>query len=557
MALQRKLYMLNGLQFFFIPKTHSKVYFHRKNLARNGGAVINREYLPDKTTHILVDTKYVYTEDYLVNQLKTEAFTSKDIKNVKIVKQDWLVDSIFESKLKETDQYEIHLNPNFFQDKLDPHFLVPKNKLIFKDDEGKTIVTSVPKLQIDRASKLKVGQKNDTKDDTTSVPVVKKKFKKVNLLEEQLRSECDFEQPNLETIKVLSRIADQMTLQGLDFKAKRYRMAIETLKKQKVIVSTTKFAESLPGIGPSIAQKIEQIAQHQRLPQLDEFEQSKESKLLKLFTNIHGVGPRFAQKWIKEGMESLDDIRARQDLTTPQKLGLEYYDDWLERISREECEAHFKYISKKMQKIDPLVELTIGGSYRRGAQDCGDIDFIVTRPDADMNEMKTILSKLRELLMKSDYLKCELNKPSSKLMAGCALGPVGNKKLTGKFTTGKCRRIDFLLVPWSEIGAALIYFTGNDNFNRALRFRASKMNLILNESGLFKRITYKQGQKVKDREMLIESFSERKIFKLLGVEYEAPEQRNMGSNEKLVDVKPDEIDENEVIKKNDEETDST
>ena len=44
----------------------------------------------------------------------------------------------------------------------------------------------------------------------------------------------------------------------------------------------------------------------------------------------------------------------------------------------------------------------------------------------------------------------------------------------------KFRRIDILMVPKRELGAALIHFTGNDLFNRRIRsFARTKVGLIV------------------------------------------------------------------------------
>ncbi|KAI0252300.1 hypothetical protein BJV78DRAFT_369630 [Lactifluus subvellereus] len=47
------------------------------------------------------------------------------------------------------------------------------------------------------------------------------------------------------------------------------------------------------------------------------------------------------------------------------------------------------------------------------------------------------------------------------------------------------RRIDILAIPWEYRGAALLYFTGDDIFNRSMRLKANKMGYSLNQRGLF------------------------------------------------------------------------
>lgn len=43
------------------------------------------------------------------------------------------------------------------------------------------------------------------------------------------------------------------------------------------------------------------------------------------------------------------------------------------------------------------------------------------------------------------------------------------------------RRIDILGVPEDQLPAAMIYFTGNDIFNRSLRLKARHMGYSLNQ----------------------------------------------------------------------------
>ena len=95
-----------------------------------------------------------------------------------------------------------------------------------------------------------------------------------------------------------------------------------------------------------------------------------------------------------------------------------------------------------------------------------------------------------------------------------------------RLPNGVHRRLDLLFVPWKERGAALIYFTGNDIFNRSLRLLASKKGMGLNQRGLFKD-TLRGPNRVKlTRGKLIASESEEEIFRILGVPWRAPELRN-------------------------------
>jgi DNA polymerase IV len=95
-----------------------------------------------------------------------------------------------------------------------------------------------------------------------------------------------------------------------------------------------------------------------------------------------------------------------------------------------------------------------------------------------------------------------------------------------KLPDGLHRRLDLLFVPWNERGAALIYFTGNDVFNRSLRLLASKKGMGLNQRGLFKDTLRGPGRVKLARGTCIASESEEEIFRILGVPWRPPELRN-------------------------------
>jgi DNA polymerase/3'-5' exonuclease PolX len=73
--------------------------------------------------------------------------------------------------------------------------------------------------------------------------------------------------------------------------------------------------------------------------------------------------------------------------------------------------------------------------------------------------------------------------------------------------------------------AALIYFTGNDHFNRSLRLKARHMGYSLNQKCLSRSIIRgKGGEKLTEGER-INVKSEKDIFRILKVPYKRPEER--------------------------------
>ena len=271
------------------------------------------------------------------------------------------------------------------------------------------------------------------------------------------------ENPNADVVERLQEMADYYERTGDHWRSLSFRKGVSTLKKQTKRITTKEEARELPFVGESIAEAIEKIVQTGRLQRLEATKDDPLNQVLELFMGIYGVGLSQATKWVSIGYRTLDDIRTKAQLSENQRVGLDHYDDLQQRIPRAEVEMHGEIFKKCMACIDPLFEVTIGGSYRRGSQTSGDIDLIITEPHAQLPKIRTvILESVVPALFESGFLKAELARTSSvsgSKWHGCSALPGPNSLW---------RRIDFLLVPWDEMGAALIYFTGNDIFNRSI-----------------------------------------------------------------------------------------
>ncbi|CEJ85769.1 hypothetical protein VHEMI03910 [[Torrubiella] hemipterigena] len=333
----------------------------------------------------------------------------------------------------------------------------------------------------------------------------------------------DTSNPNSRTIEILQKMLDYYIRINDQWRIMAYRKAIATLKRQDVRITTEEEAVALAGIGPSLAAKIEEIATTDKLQRLDQTTDDPSDSLLQLFLGVYGVGTRTAQQWIGKGWRTLEDLLAHAKLNQNQLIGIEYYKDLNTRIPREEMTQLGKIVTKAAKRIDSEVEVIIGGSYRRGAKDSGDVDFIITKKGtAKSTELQSFLNRLVRKLEADGFLTAKLasggfhRNSDGSLWHGCCVLP---SSLGG---VGTWRRIDFLLVPESEIGGALIYFTGDDIFNRSLRLLARKKGMRLNQRGLFVRGT--EGERANEGD-LVEGRSERKIFEVLGVKWRPPEER--------------------------------
>ncbi|KAM0341315.1 hypothetical protein ACHAPU_010057 [Fusarium lateritium] len=335
--------------------------------------------------------------------------------------------------------------------------------------------------------------------------------------------------PNTRTIEVLQSMADYYSRVNDHWRTTAYRKAISTLKRQETKITTADEAQRLPSVGARLAQKIAEIVTTDRLQRLEYAQKEPMDEALQLFLGIYGVGNSQAQQWLAQGFRTLDDLKTSAKLTPNQLVGIEHYDDLNTRIPRREVEALGAVVKKGAQHVDPQVKLIIGGSYRRGAESSGDIDFVITKPNTESSaELRPFLDSLVQNLEGEGFLVARL--ASSRSVSdgskwhGCCVLP----KISG-FNEDNYRpvwrRIDFLLVPESELGAALLYFTGNDIFNRSMRLLASKKGMRLNQRGLYKDVM-RGPQRVKITEgELVEGRDERKIFDILRVKWREPHER--------------------------------
>jgi len=326
--------------------------------------------------------------------------------------------------------------------------------------------------------------------------------------------------PNNRTIQVLQQMASYYDRIGDHWRTTGYRKGIGALRKQSQLIRTKQEALTIPQIGERLAKKIEEIVATDRLRQLEHTKLDSNDQILQLFMGIYGVGYPTSSRWIAQGYRTLDDLIQNVELNANQRIGIEHYEDFRKRIPRAEVAEHASIVGQVLKATDDGLQMIIGGSYRRGSPDSGDIDLIITKEGASLEHVRTLMMELVvPTLTAQGFLKAKLatggsSETSSKWHGACALPE-----------TGTWRRIDLLFVPWAELGAALIYFTGNDIFNRSLRLLASRKQMRLNQHGLYADVMRGHGRARVTDGTLLEGHNELRIFEILGVPYRPPEHR--------------------------------
>ena len=309
---------------------------------------------------------------------------------------------------------------------------------------------------------------------------------------------------NRKVAQILYEVADLLELEGVEFKPRAYRRAAQAVESCPVpiedLVREGKVTE-LPGVGKSIAGKIEEIVKTGRLRYHEELKKKLPVDLYAL-TQVEGVGPKIAKLLYEHlGVRNLDDLeRAAREgrIRTVPGLGPKVEEKILRGLAearKTERRLLLGYalplaegIRDKLRESGLFKEVEIAGSLRRGKETIGDIDIlgISDRPH-DAADAFASLPDVEEVLAK------------------------GPKKTSVRLADGV--QVDLRIVPAESFGAALQYFTGSQAHNIRLRERAVSLGFKLNEYGVFK------------GEERVAGRTEEEVYKALGLPWIPPELR--------------------------------
>ncbi|CAE6488305.1 unnamed protein product [Rhizoctonia solani] len=169
------------------------------------------------------------------------------------------------------------------------------------------------------------------------------------------------------------------------FRVLNYTKAIRSITKHPTKITSVDQVSHLPGVGAGIAEKISEFIATGCVAKIAA-QTTEDLAVGRLFQGIYGVGPQTAHSWYVRGLRTLADVRNRVDgiiLSPAQELGLQYYTDLQRRMPRSEAAEIFERIKAAALQLDPVLNIEIMGSFRRGKPTCGDIDILITRPSSD------------------------------------------------------------------------------------------------------------------------------------------------------------------------------
>jgi NAD-dependent DNA ligase/DNA polymerase/3'-5' exonuclease PolX len=306
---------------------------------------------------------------------------------------------------------------------------------------------------------------------------------------------------NEKFIDLMEQLSNIMLKQGEPFRARAYQKAQESIMSFQGDIVSPEQLKGLSGIGSTIMEKLNEYVTTGTLKVIER----EKNNPVNILADIYGVGPKKAKELVEKGIVSIAQLRENQQMLNDiQKVGLRYYEDILKRIPRSEIEQYETIFVNDFKKVaTPTSRFEIVGSYRRGAQNSGDIDVIIT------SESPQVFVNFINELIKEKIILEVLSRGNTKCLVIA--------KIPG---SDSARRVDFLYSSPEEYPFSVLYFTGSKIFNTVMRHQALQMGLTMNEHGLYKMEGKKKGEKVdhvfKD---------EKDIFDYLNMVYKTPVER--------------------------------
>jgi len=319
---------------------------------------------------------------------------------------------------------------------------------------------------------------------------------------------------NKELAKIFFEIADYLQGKGVDFKPYAYRkaaFALESLERDVREIyreEGIKKIEEIPGVGESIALKIEEYIKTGKIKYYEKIKKELPVNLREI-TQIEGMGPRKARILYKKlGIRNLKDLEkaAKEHKIAPLfGFGEKTEKNILEGIAflkRDKGRFLLGYIMptveqiiRSLKKLKEVKKINVAGSVRRMKETIGDVDILI------------------------------VSENSKKVMDFFVSLP-GVMRIWGKGATRASIRlkegfdVDLRVVSEKSYGSALQYFTGSKEHNIMTRKIAMEKGLKLNEYGVFK------GSK------MLASRTEKDVYKAIGLPFIPPEIReNQGEIE--------------------------
>ena len=315
---------------------------------------------------------------------------------------------------------------------------------------------------------------------------------------------------NREIARLLWETADLMEIAGEDsFRIRSYRngaTAVEGYPEriEDILGDPERKVTDIPGIGKGLSQVLSEIVERGSCDRRDHLLEKFPPTALE-FLKIQGLGPKgialIFEHYRVSTIDELERLCHEQKLRVLPRMGAKLEEKVLRSISQYRqrtgryllsyAEGVAQELAAVFHEVRGVEAVTPAGSLRRGRETVGDLDLLVTGPNAT-----AVLDRFIAYPSVEEVLSRGENKASAK---------VGREGL----------QVDVRALAPESFGAAMQYFTGSKDHNVAVRTRAVKMGFKLSEYGLFR---------VAD-DSKVAGETEAQIYEALGLGWIPPELR--------------------------------
>jgi DNA polymerase (family 10) len=312
---------------------------------------------------------------------------------------------------------------------------------------------------------------------------------------------------NREIARILAEIGEYLEMRAVAFKPRAYQKAAAAIEDLEESVQEIyekgglKALEQIPGVGRSIAEKIEEFVKTRRLKYYERLKKETPVNLSEL-TKIEGLGPQKVKKLYEQlkikNVSELEKAAKAGKVRELESFGAKSEENILKGIDfLKKSGGRFilgfvmpevRKIENRLKNLEGVERVDAAGSVRRRKETVGDIDILAISEKSE--KVMDFFVSMKEVI---NVYGQGPTRASIRLKSGLDA--------------------DLRVVAEKSYGAALLYFTGSKDHNIVLRNLAIKKGLKLNEYGLFR------GEKQ------IAGRTEEEVYRALGLDYIPPEMR--------------------------------
>jgi DNA polymerase (family 10) len=312
---------------------------------------------------------------------------------------------------------------------------------------------------------------------------------------------------NSEVARILRNISILLDMDDVPFKPRAYEKAALTIESLEEDIEKTyaedgiKALKQIPGVGESIAEKIEELIKTGKLEYYEQLHKKAPVDLESL-TLIEGLGPKTIKTlWQQLKIRNVDELEkaalAHEISQLPgfkkkaeDKIlkGIEFAKKSGGRFILGFTLPLIRDIETRLRSCPEVKGAVAAGSVRRMKETIGDVDFLVLSDNPE--EVADFFVSMPEVVQVLEK---------------------GKTKSAVKLKTGM--NADIRILPEESFGAALQYFTGGKLHNIKLRKIALDKGWKLNEYGIFQKNKQIAGK------------TEKEVYEKLGLQWIPPEMR--------------------------------